>query len=351
MMSGPDGDRVPEFQANPHLNQLLREVNENLKAANKAYAPDPLEQYRPVFIVGAPRSGTTLFMQWLASTGLVAYPTNLLSRFYGAPFIGAKIQQLLTDPLYGFQEELFELEGKTDYSSNNGKTRGALAPNEFWFFWRRFLHFEKLDYAPDDELRRNHDIPGLAREINGLANIFGKPFASKALILNQNIPVLAEQFVHPLFIWVKRDPVMVIQSILEARKRQYGDEAKWYSFKIREYPELADLPPIDSIAGQVAALDNSISTGFRRLPSQNKLTLRYEELCNQPEEVMQQLHNCLGMDHIGTENSALGSFTATPFKEQAQWRLALGRDEVRRMYEEKLVDNLDEEEDGNSDGL
>ena len=57
-----------------------------------------MERFSKVFVVGALRSGTTLFTQWLATTGLTAYPTNLLSRFYGAPLVGAKIQQLLTDP-------------------------------------------------------------------------------------------------------------------------------------------------------------------------------------------------------------------------------------------------------------
>ena len=46
--------------------------------------------------MGNPRSGTTLFIQWLGISGYLAYPTNLLSRFYGVPCIGAKIQLMLT---------------------------------------------------------------------------------------------------------------------------------------------------------------------------------------------------------------------------------------------------------------
>ena len=48
-----------------------------------------------LFLVGNPRSGSTVFMQFLQSTGAFAVPTNVLSRFYYAPCIGAKIQQLL----------------------------------------------------------------------------------------------------------------------------------------------------------------------------------------------------------------------------------------------------------------
>ena len=37
-----------------------------------------------VLVVGGPRSGSTVMMQWLASSGVFAYPSNLLSRFYRA---------------------------------------------------------------------------------------------------------------------------------------------------------------------------------------------------------------------------------------------------------------------------
>ena len=93
-------------------------------------------------------------MQWLANTGAVAYPTNILSRFFGAPVIGAQIQLLLTDPRYNFRDEIHDFNGTISFHSDIGKTRGALNPNEFWHFWRRFLPFGELDWLPDEELFR-----------------------------------------------------------------------------------------------------------------------------------------------------------------------------------------------------
>ncbi len=286
----PEQDkRTEQFSRVSDLEALLTELNNNLAGVNETYLQDAEERHSKIFVMGALRSGTTLFTQWLANTGLSAYPTNMLSRFFGAPLIGARIQQLLTDPRYNFRDEILDFNSGVNFSSENGKTRGALAPNEFWYFWRRFLPFADLDYLPPNELRAQGDLPRLREELNALANIFDKPFAMKAMIMNQNIAELAEQFDKPLFVWVHRDPVYNIQSALEARKRQYGDINTWYSFKIREYPQLKELDPLDSVAGQIAAINNAVAAGLAALPEHKKLVVEYEDFCRRPEHYYNEI--------------------------------------------------------------
>lgn len=286
----PEQDkRTEQFSRVSDLEALLTELNNNLAGVNETYLQDAEERHSKIFVMGALRSGTTLFTQWLANTGLSAYPTNMLSRFFGAPLIGARIQQLLTDPRYNFRDEILDFNSGVNFSSENGKTRGALAPNEFWYFWRRFLPFAELDYLPPNELRAQGDLPRLREELNALANIFDKPFAMKAMIMNQNIAELAEQFDKPLFVWVHRDPVYNIQSALEARKRQYGDINTWYSFKIREYPQLKELDPLDSVAGQIAAINNAVAAGLAALPEHKKLVVEYEDFCRRPEHYYNEI--------------------------------------------------------------
>lgn len=275
--------RAEQFTRVSELEALLAELNSNLSGANEQYLENAQERFSKIFVMGPLRSGTTLFTQWLANTGLAAYPTNMLSRFFGAPLVGAKIQQLLTDPRYNFRNEILDFNSDINFSSDNGKTKGALAPNEFWYFWRRFLPFDELDYMPADELKQKANLAGFRDELNALANIFEKPFAMKAMIMNQNIPELAEQFDKPLFIWIRRDPIFNIQSALEARKRQYGDINTWYSFKIKEYPHLKDLDPLESVAGQIASINRSVEQGIAALPEHKKLVVEYEDFCQDPE--------------------------------------------------------------------
>jgi hypothetical protein len=287
-MAAPE-NRTETYTRVSALEMLLKDLNINLTSANENYLEGSTEQFSKIFVMGPLRSGSTLFTQWLASSGLVAYPTNLLSRFFGAPLVGAKIQQLLTDPQYNFRNEILDFNSEINFSSDNGKTKGALAPNEFWYFWRRFLSFDELDYMPPDELRQKANLVGFRDELNALANIFEKPFAMKAMIMNQNIPELAEQFEKPLFIWIRRDPIFNIQSALEARKRQYGDINTWYSFKIREFPELKNLDPLESVAGQIAAINRSVEQGISDLHESQKLVVQYEDFCQRPEHYFYEI--------------------------------------------------------------
>lgn len=274
--------RTGSFRRNNSLETLLKELNNSLAESDKALDVDCAEKFSKIFVVGPLRSGTTLFMQWLASTGLAEYPTNMLSRFFGAPLTGAKIQQILTDPRFSFRNEILDFNSKILFSSENGKTKGALAPNEFWYFWRRFLPYANLDYASDDELRSSAKFAALREELNGLANIFGKPFALKAMIMNQNLLPLSEVFSKSIFVWVKRDPVYNIQSALFARKWQYGNFETWYSFKIREFPTLKDLDPLHSVAGQIAATNIALEKTQIEIPPESWLCVPYEGFCDAP---------------------------------------------------------------------
>ena len=141
-------NRAEEFRRNILLESLLTEIAVDMRPSEDSllsrYRGQSL-QYPIVLVFGPLRSGTTLFMQWLANSGIVAYPTNLLSRFYHAPILGAKLQLLLTDPRYSFRKELGEFVQRVGYLSENGKTDGTLAPNEFWYFWRRFLEDPSRD--------------------------------------------------------------------------------------------------------------------------------------------------------------------------------------------------------------
>ena len=314
-------NRTEQYTRISALETLLEDLNSNLACANKNYLKDTAERFTKIFLVGPHRSGSTLFMQWLANSGLVAYPTNLLSRFFGAPLVGAKIQQLLTDPRYNFRNEILDFNAEINFSSDNGKTMGALAPNEFWYFWRRFLPFDELDYMPPDELRNKANLTGLRNELNALANIFEKPFAMKAMIMNQNIPELAEQFEKSLFIWIHREPVFNIQSALEARIRQYGDISTWYSFKIKEYPQLKELNPLESVAGQIAATNRAIAQGLAELPDDKKLVIPYEDFCQQPEYYFNEIISRV-LAQGGISKAGDTEYTGAPsFSNSNSWRI------------------------------
>lgn len=318
--------RTEEFKRNRNLENILRELNRDLWPSEKNLLSRKESSFPLVFVMGPLRSGTTLFMQWLANTGLFAYPTNLLSRFYNAPIIGAKIQLLLTDPLYNFRDELGEFIQQSEYKSENGKTKGVLAPNEFWYFWRRFLPDAKRDVWADDELKNNMDTPTMLAELAGIMDVFQKPLAVKGMLFNYNIPFLDSVLDNVLFVQIKRDPVANVASVLEARKRQLGSEDAWYSFKIPEYQQLKDLPPIQQAAGQVHFINQAVSKGLENVDDSRKLVVQYEDFCEDPSPLFDQLKTKLNLpstSYSGPEKFKSTRTDSVPKNEEIE--KALGR--------------------------
>ncbi len=320
-------ERSTSFSRNAALETLLQDLNATLWLSEQACLGEPVPPSHPIILVMGPmRSGTTLFMQWLANTGLVAYPTNLLSRFYQAPIVGAKIQLLLTDPCYNFRNELGEFIQQSEYRSENGKTQGVLSPNEFWYFWRRFLPDPSRDVWRDEELRAGMDTRTLLAELAGLMAVFQKPFAAKAMLFNYNIPFLDSLFDQALFIQLRRDPIANVASVLDARKRQLGSEAAWYSFKIPEFETLSTLDPITQVAGQVQSIDRAVSAGLATVAEERKLVVDYETFCAEPAAFYHQLLSKLALED-----------SAGPYTGPARFQLTRGEDMPQRGAIERAI--------------
>lgn len=286
-------ERSEKFRRNERLEMLLRELEVDLGPSESRLLPRYLQahsmEFPLILIMGPLRSGTTLFTQWLANTGLVAYPSNLLSRFYYAPIIGAKIQLLLCDPRYNFRDELGNFSQQVEYVSHNGKTNGVLAPNEFWYFWRRFLAEPQRDVWTDDELRRSFDKRTMLAELAGVIDVFQKPFAAKAMLFNYNIPFLDSIIDKVLFVSLNREPVANVSSALAARERQFGSGESWYSFQIPERKDLEKLDPVSQVAGQVHYTRQAILRGLEEVDESRKMVVNYEDFCADPKSVFEKL--------------------------------------------------------------
>jgi Sulfotransferase family len=287
-------ERTKAFTRNSGLEDLLTEVNGILGEAESQYIELPQSPTMPVILViGAPRSGTTLLMQWLAASGLFAYPTNLLSRFYAAPYLGARIQQLITDPTYSFKDELGDITTyDLPYQSELGKTRGVLQPNEFWYFWRRFIPNQDPEWL-DHESEKLIDSEGFRRGVASMQHALCKPLVMKGIILQYNLECLRSILGNVLFIHTRRHPFFNIRSLLNARKAYSGDESVWFSVKPKAYPKLKDLAPVEQVAGQVYHTQSEIEDQFSRMDLKYSLTIEHEALCAGPEMVFDRIREKL----------------------------------------------------------
>lgn len=285
--------RKQQFVRNQDLESLLSDLNGLLAPVQQGINSNFQRPRFPLLlIVGCARSGSTLMMQWLASTDQFAYPTNLLSRFYASPYVGALIQQMLINPAYQYKEEFADVKNSLLFRSDLGKTSGLFAPNEFYYFWRRFFKFGEIQYLGEQETR-SVDADGFFSELASIESVFEKPLAMKGHLIGWNIPFFYDLFSNVLFIHVTRDPVYNAQSLLQAREDFYGDQSQWYSFKPVEYPNLKDLEPYQQVAGQVYFTNRAVQQGLASIDEKNWLSVRYEEFCEAPQNVYEQLRQRL----------------------------------------------------------
>lgn len=275
--------RTPRFAVSTTQEELLNGLNSRLESADTeamASLPDA-PQFPIVFVVGPPRSGTTLTMQWLADSGQFAYPTNLLSRFFRAPYIGAQIQMLTTDPAYDFHGEISGANGRSSWQSETGKTSGALEPHEFSYFWRRFFPMDQARRLTDDEWSIS-DRTGFARGWAAMEAAFGKPMAAKGILGQYNIPQLAELLPSAVFIHTQRDPFFNVQSLLAARERVYGTRDAWFSVQPPGYEELLDRSPIEQVVAQVMTTNELIRDAATEVGADRWVSQPYQDFCSDP---------------------------------------------------------------------
>lgn len=285
--------RRSEHQKPEALEASLKEVSGLILSANEQLATSVHPSDLPiVFVLGCARSGTTLVYQSLAYSGAFCYPTNFLSRFYAAPILGAKLQHLLYS-----QDFLGEMLGFGDgnpspFLSNLGKTRGPLAPHEFWYFWRRFFQFGN----DQGQLLGESDLRGFSSEIRCTQTVLGGPMVMKGMILNWQLELLYSCIPNTYFLFVQRDLQANARSLLEARKEFFGDESQWYSFKPPGYEKLLSHAALDQTRWQVQATNDAVESSLSRLPESRVFRVEFDAFRGSPKQELQTVIDRLGLD-------------------------------------------------------
>lgn len=323
--------RTSFFKKDANLETALSDLNELIESVECHI--DTNEASSPIILImGCARSGSTLLLQWLASSGLFSYPSNLIARFYKNPYLGIRTQQALLefDPLnqLGFKET------KLDFSSSLGKTNGALGPSEYWYYWRTFFKFENDTQLLTQDQLNKVDGNIFIKKLLAFEQLTNKPLALKGMLLNWHIPYLYSLNQKFIFINVNRDPFLNAQSLLLAREKFFGDRNKWYSFKPEEYNTLKDENPLTQVAGQVLFTRKAISKGLSQIPQKNVLNIEYADFCSNPKEfldVMAVKFNELG-GKIAPSN--VDQDILMPFDERKD--IKLSDSEVKFLREELL---------------
>jgi len=226
-----------------------------------------------LFILGLPRTGTTLVYQYIVHRLHVAYFTNAVGEHPYDPCrtIWASIQSGGTY--------------RSDFESEYGRSRGDLAPREAGNFWLRFFDIDA------------YQVPGDVRE-SGLAEIRKTVFCTQALFggapfVNKNvkhllrIPVLNASFPDPQFLVVERDRVDVALSLLRVRLDTLGSYDAWTSVKPPTYDSLRALDPVEQIVGQIAGIERRMDDDLAAVDAGRVHRVDYDSFCRAPDSLFE----------------------------------------------------------------
>ncbi len=292
-------DRTKDFQPNQPLDNLILQLRA-LLAPTQANVNAKFEKskYPVLLVLGNPRSGTTLLTQWLAGMECFSYPTNLLSRLAFSPYVGALIQQMLYNPEYDFRGEMHSQPTEQEFGSDIGKTTGPTAVSEFFHFWRRLFPNHDPGYLDKAELQQVR-TDDMRHELASIESALKKPFISKGMMMQYNVAFFAEAIPEFFFLHIEREPMFVMQSVLQSKRRYYEDDNIWWSVKPKNFKNLKNRSPYHQVAGQLQGTLDAIKSGLQKVTDQKQLTVSYEAFCQAPSEIYDQLrskYSTLGCD-------------------------------------------------------
>lgn len=266
-----------KYKKNERFERVITSLNNQLEISQKDLLEYREEFYPTIHIIGAPRSGTTLVSQLIPSYLSVAHINNFIAAFWKAPVYGIELSKKLIGEQY-----------KSNFSSDFGRTNTINEPHEFGYFWNYHLKYDDL-HQKSEEYEYKIDWKQLSLLINNMTDAFGKPIIFKSFLLGFHANAFYNTLPKSKFIYIKRNLVDNVLSILKLRKQLNGDINIWGSIKPKQYQKLKDLSVYEQVVGQILCLESEYLNQLNNIPNNSKIIISYEEICLNPEKFLNQV--------------------------------------------------------------
>ena len=248
---------------------LASPVDRLLSLSERRGGREPVSTDLPlVFIVGPPRTGTTLLYQLLVHCLDVSYFDNVDALFPRAPVTG---RRLLRRP---------DRADRFGFSSYYGNTAGWYAPNDAFQVWNRWLGGhryrarQELSEAAAEDMRRF-----FARWLSAT----GKPLLNKNNRNADCVPLLADALGNSVFVEVSREHEFVVQSLLMARETVQGRvERGWGLDSEQLEPGAPREMVIDAVCAQLDRIQEKLDHAAAAAGNRRYLRIKYEDVCSDP---------------------------------------------------------------------
>jgi hypothetical protein len=235
----------------------------------------------PIFIIGAPRTGSTILYQALTNYFDVLYIDNLVCRWRRNLLFGFLLSRARfgDTPHDNFESEFGDTSAFSDH-----------APSECGGFWYRWLPRDR--HFIDDHECDERVVRAIRMEVVRVSRRFARPLMFKNLNAGQRLRLIHRCFPDARLIHIQRDLDATVGSIVSARSRVGVNVSEWWSIRPKNYEAFLGLGERDMVSAQVRSINNAIEGDMARFPEAQRRTVRYDELS---APLIEQLGAWLGL--------------------------------------------------------
>ncbi|MBR9817213.1 MAG: sulfotransferase [Rhodospirillales bacterium] len=272
--------RISDFRKDESFEKYLHSLNLHLAKFNLPKGVDG-SQFPLIYVVGLPRSGTTLLSQLLSRYFEVGYVNNLIARFWLNPVVGIKLSQEILGS---------NARKRIQFKSIHGVTREPWGPHEFGYFWRHWLQLDQSEtHKLSQEVLEKVDQDRLRITLDSMTSAFEAPVVFKNVICGFQADFLSKLRPNSVFVLIERDPKDVANSLFRCRIDRYGDPAVWWSLKPSNFNEIKSIrSPKEQIKLQISGCEKDFKDELSK-ESVSCIRVNYEDLCADPEKNLRKI--------------------------------------------------------------
>ena len=223
-----------------------------------------------IIILGGSRSGTTVLYQTLAHYLPVSYFNNLSVSFPRSPISSSKF----------FKSWFGKKRKQQSFANYYGSVSGFNGPNDAFHIWNRWLG-EDRNAIPEE-------IPeAVIEEMRNFFNAWhahmGQPFLNKNNRNSLCVDLFLQAFEHVQFVEIRRNPVFVVQSLIQSREAVQGSKHVGWGLGTKEASDQQDdYAYIRDIVEQVHGVEQGLNEARNLVPESQYTYVSYEDFCENP---------------------------------------------------------------------
>ena len=258
---------------------FLTSLNKYLGETESSLMQDVKEEIPNIFLLGLPRSGTTLLAQILFNNLDIACTNSFVARFFESPLTGCMLSKIILG------------DRKSNvYKSSYGKPVDMHAPHEFSWFWQNLLNYKDITVYKPEEARKSIDWLLVKSKLLDMNRVFEAPLIHKPLeLMAFHMEQFNDLFDKALFIYIERDSIDITYSLTKARLSYYNDLDEWWGSYPTEYNEISRAPWWEQVPAQVHYLLKLYEDKLPVIDESRFLKTTYQDLCKDPQQLLEDV--------------------------------------------------------------